>query len=190
MVAIKYETKLEDLVGKKNAAIMRKAYWDDVVSIMLTNKDIVIAFGAGTSHDSFCQMMFIGDEDWKKQFEVHHSRNPGKFISASDDPKKFSPPPHPCSIYQRGKQSNMEMKLSKVDIFYTNVKLAHDPSARPCEFGRRFWDSNSSVFEFLQLAYLEEVDPVGRNRGQLWRGLTQERNNWTMMRIDCYNTQL
>jgi hypothetical protein len=80
------------------------------------------------------------------------------------------------------------MKLSKFDIFYTNVKLAHDPSARPCEFGRRFWDSNSSVFEFLQLAYLEEVDPVGRNRGQLWRGLTQERNHWTMMRIDCNNT--
>jgi hypothetical protein len=78
MVAIKYETKLEDLVGKKNAAIIHKAYWDDVVSIILNDKDIVIAFGAGTSHDSFCQMMFNGDKDWKKQFEVHHSRNPGR----------------------------------------------------------------------------------------------------------------
>jgi hypothetical protein len=109
MAAIPYETKLEDLVGEKNAAIMCKAYWEDVMSIMLDDKDIVIAFGAGTSHDSFCQMMFNGDKDWKKKFEALHRTKPGKFISASDDPKQFSTPPHPCSIYQKSKQSNMEM---------------------------------------------------------------------------------
>jgi hypothetical protein len=108
-------------------------------------------------------MMFNGDKDWEKKFEALHRTKPGKFISASDDPKQFSTPPHPCSIYQIGKQSNMEMKNSKVDSFYTKVKLVHDPSARPCEFGNRFWDSNSPVFEFLQLACLEGCGNGGRS---------------------------
>jgi hypothetical protein len=46
-VAITNETKLEDLVGEENAAIMSNGYWEDVVSIKWKDPDIVIAFGAG-----------------------------------------------------------------------------------------------------------------------------------------------
>jgi hypothetical protein len=46
-VAITNETKLEDLVGEENAAIMRNGYWEDVVSIKWKDPDFVTAFGAG-----------------------------------------------------------------------------------------------------------------------------------------------
>ena len=64
-------------------------------------------------------------------------------------------PPHPSSCYQPGKQSNMETKLSRSDIFSTSVRRALDPSASPSEFGKEFWSTNSFVFRFLQLAALE-----------------------------------
>ena len=154
-VAIRYETALEQLVGKKNAGVMLAAYFEDVLSILLREENILLAFAAGSSFESFAKLMFKGERTWKKNFEEYHRSHPGKFISASEDPNVYVAPPHHCSCYQPGKQSNMETKLLRSDIFSTSVRRALDPSASPSEFGKEFWSTNSCVFRFLQLAALE-----------------------------------
>eukprot|EP00984_Skeletonema_dohrnii_P016640 scaffold7443_cov82-Skeletonema_dohrnii-CCMP3373.AAC.2 len=114
--------------------------------------------------------MFEGERTWKKNFGEYYTSHPGKIISASEDPNVYVAPPHPCSCYQPGKQSNMETKLWRSDIFSTRVRRALDPSASPSEFGKEFWSTNSSVFRFLQLAALS----VGLSTYAAGRACSQE----------------
>ena len=71
-------------------------------------------------------------------------------------------PPHPCLCYQPGKQSYMETKLSRSDIFSTNVRRALNPFASPSGFGKEFWNTNSFVSQFLQLAAIQGSSNGGK----------------------------
>eukprot|EP00985_Skeletonema_marinoi_P009632 scaffold4486_cov70-Skeletonema_marinoi.AAC.1 len=157
-VAYPYESSLEEHCTEEVAEeIMNE--WRMVLAIMVEGEDVTLGLGAGTAEKAFAKT-------FGKTIENILESHPAKFISAAEAGEAYASPPHPCSLYDVKKLSNMEAKLRKAEIFYTALRRVFDPDAPRVEFFDEYWDENSSIFDLCQRAFLD-----GSSRGgtETWK---------------------
>eukprot|EP00985_Skeletonema_marinoi_P024800 scaffold17585_cov72-Skeletonema_marinoi.AAC.1 len=158
-VAYPYESSLEEHCTEEVAKEIMKE-WSKVLAIMVEGEDVKLGLGAGTAATAFAKTL-------GKTIKNILERHPNKFISAAEAGEAYASPPHPCSLYDVKKLSNMEAKLRKAEIFYTALRRVFDPDAPRVEFFDEYWDENSSIFDLCQRAFL---DGCSRGGTETWKG--------------------
>lgn len=169
-VACPHESTLEKHVGENDAKEIRKDWKEEVLNILVESDSVIIALAAGTAEDSFAKT-------FGKKFEDILKKNPTKFISAAEDATKYESCPHPCSLYDPSKASNMMVKLAKATRFCTALRRMFYPEAPEVDFYLRYYDVNSSIFDICQRAFLDACSRGGTNNWKLTEAALQRKAN-------------